>query len=539
MKPLDPRLVGRSHGVRSLLVLTAGLGLASAGTVIAQAVVIATLVDQLFSSRPLTHTAWALAGVFLVRGLLHWANSSVSERAAVTVKAELRHELANDLLDARRLGPAPDPAAVTAIMGPGFDAFDGYVSRFLPQLVLVCLVPPVVIATMFFVDPASAAIVAITLPLSVAFMVLIGLMTRDKLSRRWESLERLSLHFAQVLDGLVVLKLFGRRQERNLTAVGQRHRDETMRSLRLAFLSSLVLELVATLSVALVAVSVGLRVVDGGMDLRPALIVLLLAPEAYLPVRQLGMMFHDSTEGAAAVTVALDLLDHDRQTGGQNAPSLRTSTIRLSNVSVQHPSRSTPSLVIDELEIHPGEYVAVVGPTGCGKSTLLDVMLSFIVPTAGHITVAGTDLREIDPDQWRHQIAWVPQVPGLIAGTISDNVRLACAVASDVNVRQALDDAGAADLPLSRTVSEAGSDVSAGERRRIAVARALLRVRVGGAQLVLLDEPTAGLDDDREASVLASLAALDATVVVVAHRQATISAATRVIRVQTPTAVIA
>ena len=539
MKPLDPRLVSRSRGVRVLLGLTTGLGVLSAVTVIAQAVVIATVVDRLFTSSPLAGAAWLLAGIFVVRGFAHWASSAASERTAVKVKAELRHELANDLLDSRRIGPAPDPAAVTAIMGPGFDAFDGYVSRFLPQLVLACLVPPAVIVTMFFVDPVSAAVVAITLPLSVGFMVLIGMMTRDTISRRWESLERLSLHFAQVLDGLVVLKLFGRRQERSLVAVGRRHRDETMRSLRLAFLSSLVLELVATLSVALVAVSVGLRVVDGGMDLRPALIVLLLAPEAYLPVRQLGMMFHDSTEGAAVVNVALDLLDHDRQTGSQNAPSLRTSTIRLEAVTVQHPDRSIPSLLVDDVEIRPGEYVALVGSTGCGKSTLLDVILSFVAPTTGRITVAGTDLRDVDPDQWRHQIAWVPQVPGLVAGTIADNVRLACAVASDENVRQALADAGAADLPLSRSVAESGNDVSAGERRRIAVARALLRVRLAGANLVLLDEPTAGLDSAREAAVLASLAALDATVVVVAHRPETINAATRVIELSTPAAVTA
>ena len=539
MKPLDPRLVSRSRGVRVLLGLTTGLGVLSAAAIIAQAVVIAIVVDRLFTSEPLAGTAWLLAGIFVVRGFVHWSSSSVSERAAVKVKAELRHELADDLLDSRRIGPAPDPAAVTAIMGPGFDAFDGYVSRFLPQLVLTCLVPPAVIVAMFLVDSVSAAIVAITLPLSIGFMVLIGMMTRDKISRRWESLERLSLHFAQVLDGLVVLKLFGRRQERSLVAVGRRHREETMRSLRLAFLSSLVLELVATLSVALVAVSVGLRVVDGGMDLRPALIVLLLAPEAYLPVRQLGMMFHDSTEGAAVVNVALDLFDHDRQTGSQNAPSLRTSTIRLEAVSVQHPDRSMPSLLIDDVEIRPGEYVALVGPTGCGKSTLLDVILSFVAPSTGRITVAGTDLRDIDPDQWRHQIAWVPQVPGLFAGTIADNVRLACAVASDENVRQALADAGAADLPLSRTVAESGADVSAGERRRIAVARALLRVRMAGANLVLLDEPTAGLDSTREASVLASLAALDATVVVVAHRPETINAATRVITLSTPAPVTA
>ncbi len=534
MKPLDPRLVRRSHGVRALLGASAGLGVLSAGTIIVQAMVIATLVDQMFSARPLATTAWAIAGVFAIRALIHWAHSTVSEHAAVRVKAELRHELANDLLDPRRIGTTPDPAAVTAIMGPGFDAFDGYVSRFLPQLVLTCLVPPAVIVTMFLVDPVAALIVAVTLPLSIVFMVLIGMMTRDKLGQRWASLERLGLHFAQVLDGLVVLKLFGRRQERSLIDVGRRHRDETMRSLRLAILSSLVLELVATLSVALVAVSVGLRVVDGGMDLHPALIVLLLAPEAYLPVRQLGMMFHDSTEGAAAVNVALDLFEHDRQTGRQNAPSLRTSDIRIEHVSVQHPGRSVPSLLMPDERIRPGEFVAIVGPTGCGKSTFLDVMLSFVMPTTGQITVAGTDLREIDPEQWRHQIAWVPQLPGLIAGTVADNVRLACTVASDAHVRQALDDSGAADLPLSRTIAEGGSDVSAGERRRIAIARSLLRVRTGGAHLVLLDEPTAGLDSEREASVLATLAALDATVVVVAHRPETINAATRVIALSTP-----
>ena len=208
MKPLDRRLVRRSRGVRVLLGASAGLGVLSVGAVIAQAVLIATLVDQLFSGRQLAHTAWALAAIFAARALVQWGQSTVSERAAVGVKAELRHELADDLLDPRRVGPAPDPATITALMGPGLDAFDGYVSRFLPQLVLTCLVPPTVIAAMFVIDPLSAAIVAVTLPLSIVFMVLIGMMTRDNLSRRWESLDRLGLHFSQILDGLVVLKRF-------------------------------------------------------------------------------------------------------------------------------------------------------------------------------------------------------------------------------------------------------------------------------------------------------------------------------------------
>ncbi|MET0822003.1 MAG: thiol reductant ABC exporter subunit CydD [Aeromicrobium sp.] len=539
MRPLDPRLVRRSRGVRTLLVASTVLGVVISGTVIAQAVAIATLVAHLFAGAPLTPAAGAVATCFGVRAAAQWAHATVSERAASDVKAELRHDLADDLLDPRRLGPAPDPATVTAVMGPGFDAFDGYVSRFLPQLVLTCLVPPAVIVAMGVVDPLSAVIVAVTLPLSIVFMVLIGLMTRDRLSRRWDSLQRLGVHFAQVLDGLIVLKLFGRRQDRSIRDVGLRHRDETMRSLRLAFLSSLVLELVATLSVALVAVSVGLRVVDDSLGLRTALIVLLLAPEAYLPVRQLGMMFHDSTEGGEAVEQALELLEHDRHTGHLEAPDLSTSDIHLDDVTVQHGDRSAISLHVANEVVRPGDFVALVGPSGSGKSTLIDLLLSFVVPTSGRVTVAGTDLRSIDPVSWRRQVAWVPQVPGLVAGTVADNVQLACAEACDADVRQALDDVGAGDLPLDRVVEESGQNMSAGERRRIAVARALLRVRLGGARLVLLDEPTAGLDGQRESAVLHAVAALDATVVLVAHRPEAVSAAARVITVSAPVAVLA
>lgn len=531
MKPLDPRLVRRSRTVRRYLALGVVVGLLTALVVVAQAFLIADAVARLFDGRPALAAATAVGLCLAARAGLEWWHSTVSARAAVRLKAELRREVLDDLVDPRRLGPAPRSSRVITLLGPGLDAFDGYVGRFLPQTILASIVPGIVVLAVLLVDPLSALIIGLSLPLSIVFMVLVGLVTRDRLDRRWSALQRLGQHFANVLDGLVVLKVFGRDQVDGLRAVGERHRKETIRSLRVAFLSSLVLELVATLSVALVAVSVGLRVVDDRMTLQDALTVLLLAPEAYLPIRRLGAMFHDSTEGAEAVSETLELLDHDRHTGRLAPPDL--GALRFEQVRVEFAGRSTPALQIDDETIRPGEFVAVTGASGAGKSTLLDVLMSFVAPTSGRVMVGDTDLTDIDPELWRRCVAWVPQVPGVVDGTVEDNVRMANATASSDDVARALLDAGAADLLPGRHISESAHDISAGERRRIAIARALLRVRTAGATLVLLDEPTAGLDAGRENAVLISLRALRVTVVVVAHRPETIAAADRSIRLTT------
>lgn len=531
MKPLDPRLVRRSVTVRRYLALGVVLGLLTALVVVAQAFLIADAVTRLFDGRPALAAAPAVGVVLVARAGLDWWHSIVSARAAVQLKAELRREVLDDLVDPRRLGPAPRSSRIVTLLGPGFDAFDGYVGRFLPQTILASLIPGIVVIAVLGVDPLSALIIGLSLPLSIVFMVLVGLVTRGTLDRRWSALQRLGQHFANVLDGLVVLKVFGRDQVAGLRAVGERHRKETIRSLRIAFLSSLVLELVATLSVALVAVSVGLRVVDDRMSLQDALTVLLLAPEAYLPIRRLGAMFHDSTEGAEAVSEALTLLDHDRHTGHLPPPDV--ADLRFEQVTVDFPGRSRPALHIDDEAIRPGEFVAVTGASGAGKSTLLDVLMAFVAPATGRVMVGDRDLADIDPEQWRRRIAWVPQVPGIVDGTVEDNVRMANTMASTHDVARALADAGAADLSPARRISESAHDISAGERRRIAIARALLRVRTGGADLVLLDEPTAGLDAARENTVLISLRALQVTVVVVAHRPETIAAADRAIRLTT------
>lgn len=531
MAPLDPRLIRRSRGVRRLLLVSVGLGLATAATVIAVAYGVAEIVAHRFTGEPVAALAAAILAGLAMRAVVAWLHTAVSARAAATVKAELRHEVVEDLLDPRRVGPRPSSTGLVALLGPGLDAFDGYIGRFLPQVVLSALVPPLVIVAIASADLLSAAIIAVTLPMAIVFLVLVGLVTKDRVDRRWQALQRLGRHFADVLDGLTVLKVFGRRQEVGLREVGDRHRRETVRALRIAFLSSFVLELFATLSVALVAVSVGLRVVEGHLELGPALFVLLLAPEAFAPIKRLGSHFHDSTAGAEATVELLSLLDHDRHVGSAAAPDLRRAEIVLDGIVVRHDGRTEPSLAVGHARVRPGEFVAVTGPSGSGKSTLLSLLMGFERPSTGYVLIDDLDLAAIDLLTWREQIAWVPQVPGLIAGTIEDNVRLGDDVSTRDDVAAALRDAGAGDLRPDRIIDESGDDISAGERRRLAVARAVLRVRRGQAQLVLLDEPTAGLDTERELTVLETLRALGVTVIVVAHRPETIAAADRELRI--------
>ena len=531
MSALDPRLVRRSRAVRRYLVAGVVVGVLTALVVVAQAALIAAAVARLFAAGPVFTIAIGIALCFAVRAALHWVHTVASTHAAVGVKAELRHEIADDLLDPRRLGPQPNSARVVSLLGPGLNAFDGYVGRFLPQLILALIVPGLVVVTVLVIDPLSALIIGITLPLSVGFMILVGLHTRDTLDRRWAELERLGRHFADVLDGLLVLKTFGRRQEDGLHAVGRRHHDETMRTLRIAFLSALVLDLVATLSVALVAVSVGLRVVEDDLSLQRAMMILLLAPEAYLPIRRLGMSYHESTEGAAAVSDALDLLDHPRHSGSSDPDKIdMAADLVLEQVVVQHAGRTSPALFVNSERIRPGEFVAVTGASGSGKSTLLDLLLGFVQPASGRLLIGNAlNMNDVDPERWRRTLAWVPQFPALIEGTVADNVRMG-SDARATDILEALRDTGLAEMDPERWISESAGDVSDGERRRLAVARALLRVRTQRARLVLLDEPTAGLDARNERAILDALRSLPVTVVVVTHRPEIIAAADRVVR---------
>jgi thiol reductant ABC exporter CydD subunit len=371
-------------------------------------------------------------------------------------------------------------------------------------------------------------------------MILVGKATEASNAKRWDALTRLSHHFLDVVAGLQTLKVFGRAkaQADSVRRTTDRYRTTTMATLRVAFLSSLVLELIATLSVALVAVGVGVRLVDGGLDLRTGLLVIILAPEAYLPLRLVGARYHAAAEGLAATERTFAILDTPLAESGteRDIPDLhRNGAIHIHGVSVAHPGRPGHAPDGADLTARLGEIVVIVGPSGVGKTTLLSVLLGARQPDAGTVVVSGggrsVALAAVDVDQWRSQLAWVDQTPYLFGGTVADNVRLAQPTADDAAVRGALDAAGLATMPADRQVGEAGSALSAGERRRIAVARAVLRE----APLVLLDEPTAGLDADTERDVLATIATLatNSIVIMVSHRPTAISIADHVVEIGT------
>lgn len=533
MRPLDPRLLRRSRTVRRYLVAAVLLGGLTAVTVVAQAALLAHLVASGFSASTLpTGPLLALVGCLVGRGVLGHLAATTAARAAVGVRTELRHEVVDSLMDPRRTGPRPPSSRVATLLGPGLGRLDGYIGRFLPQLVLAAVVPGVVVVALLAVDLLTAVIVCLTVPLVIGFLVLVGLSTQDHLDRRWDELARLGRHFSDLASGVLTLRTFGRRSDRGLRVVGERHRRATVRSLRTAFLSALVLELFSTLSMALVAVATGLRIVGGDLDLATGLFVLLLAPEAYLPIRRLGLHYHDSTEGVAAAQEALDLLDR-RRSEGTRVPAAQP-VVELRDVTVERDGRL---LHLPDLRIEPGEVVAVTGPSGSGKSTLLAVLLGLVAPTEGSVMLGGVDAGVdgpggLDLPRWRARTAWVPQVPAVPAGTIAEAVRLGSPGADDDAVRAALAAAGAAELDPGRVVREGGADLSAGERRRVAVARAVLRCRTRPVDLLLLDEPTAGLDAAREAAVLEVLRDLGPAVVVVAHHRRAIEAADRVVGVR-------
>jgi thiol reductant ABC exporter CydD subunit len=536
---VDPRLLRRARATRGYLVAGIAVGTVTAAVIVGQAWLLATAIAGTFARRDLsavTATIWPLVGVFVARGLLSWLNSVLAQRSAAAVKSQLRTEImAARLRQPGAAGPdggTLDGAGLVAVLTQGLDALDGYVGRYLPQLVLAATVPLVVGVAILTADWVSAVVVALTLPLIPLFMVLVGWLTQTRVRRRAAVQQRLAHHFADLVAGLPTLQVFGRAkaQAEGLRRTGEAHRRETMATLRVSFLSALVLELLATLSVAIVAVGIGLRVVDGNLTLMIGLFVLILAPEAYLPLRQVGVHYHDSADGVAAAERAFDLIDAaPPATGTRGVPDLTSAVIEVDGVGVTYPGAAAPALRDVRLLLGPGEIVAIGGDSGAGKSTLVAVLLGFLEPSAGRVLVGGVPLDELDPVAWRASLAWVPQQPGLVAGTIADNVRLGAPEAPAVRVRSALRRAGAGELDPERVLAAGGEGLSAGEVRRVALARALVRIDCAGGELLVLDEPTAGLDADAELVVLDELRRLGVGALVVSHRPAVLAAADRVV----------
>ncbi|MEV5142293.1 thiol reductant ABC exporter subunit CydD [Streptomyces syringium] len=542
MKPVDPRLIRYAAATRFFLAASVVLGLAGAGLVIAQAMLIAEVVTGAFQygrgTGDLGTQLVLLAAVAVGRAAVSWLTELAAHRASAAVKSELRRRL---LAHAARLGPSwlatRRTGELTALATRGVDALDDYFARYLPQLGLAVVVPVAVLARIVTADWVSALVIVLTLPLIPLFMVLIGWATQSRMDKQWRLLSRLSGHFLDVVAGLPTLKVFGRAkaQAESIRAITADYRRATLRTLRLAFLSSFALELLATLSVALVAVGIGMRLVHGELDLSTGLMVLVLAPEAYLPLRQVGAQYHAAAEGLAAADEVFAVLETEPAPAGTRpAPDARSAALSVEALVVRHAGRAEPSLPEVSFDVRPGETVALVGPSGAGKTTLLNVLLGFVRPTAGRVCVGGADLSSLSPESWRDQVAWVPQRPRLFAGTVAENVRLARPDATDAQVRDALRAAGALDFVsmlhhgTDTRLGEDGAGLSAGQRQRLALARAFLADR----PVLLLDEPTASLDGETEAAVVEAVRRLAAgrTVLLVAHRPALLAVADRVVR---------
>jgi ATP-binding cassette, subfamily C, bacterial CydCD len=539
---VDPRLLRYTHRTRRFLFFTVGLGGVTAGLVLAQAWLIAnTISDVLVRHDGLTAVRMLvvlLAVVIVGRAVVAWLGELAANRASASAKSELRNALVDRIA---RLGPAgldrEQSGRLVMVATTGIDALDSYFARYVPQLFLAVIVPVTVVVVVSGADWISAMIIAVTIPLIPLFLSLVGASTKVRMARQARLLHRLAGHFLEVVAGLPTLKVFGRAkaQVEAVRAVTDQYRKATMATLKVAFLSSLILELLATVSVALVAVAVGLRLLGGHLSLATALFVLVLAPEAYLPLRLLGTNYHASAEGMQAIGDVVAVLERPVPAAGsrRDVPDPSTSALRVENLEVCYPGRMLPALSGLTLEIDPGEILAVAGPSGCGKSTLLSVLLGLAPPWTGSVRIGGVGLTELDPDAWRTQVAWVPQRTHLFARSIADNVRLGRPDATDEAVRTAITDAGldevVARLPdgAGTVLGSDGSGLSAGERQRVALARAFVR----DAPLLLLDEPTAGLDGGTEESVLAAVRRLmvGRTVVIVAHRTSLLAEADRVV----------
>ena len=554
MRPVDPRLLRYARAARGYLTAAVLLGVVVTGTVVAQAELLARL---LAGAARGTHPAvWAAAliallAVVAIRAAAAYGGEVAALRAAAAVKSQLRRGLAGHL---QRLGPSwldrQQPGEITTVATRGLDGLDPYFARYLPQLVLACLVPAAVLATVAAADWISAVIIAVTLPLIPVFAVLVGLHTQARTQRQWRLLARLGGHFLDVVEGLPTLKLFGRAKPQAdvIREVTEGYRSATMATLRVAFLSALVLELAAALATALVAVEVGLRLLAGHLGYQTALLVLLLTPEAYLPLRAVGTHFHASMEGVTAARRVCDILDTRPASAGGAAPKtreaggpadsgpgcdLRYDDITLDAVQLTYPGRERPALDGISLTIRPGDRIALTGPSGSGKSSLLGLLLRFTEPTAGTITAGSADLARVDAGNWRRQVAWVPQRPYLFAATVADNIALGQPDASREDIARAARLAGAdafiEALPhrYDTALGEQALRLSAGQRQRIAVARAFLQ----DAPLLLLDEPTAHLDPVVARQILEVIQTLmtGRTVLLVTHRHAWQGGASRVL----------
>ncbi|WP_458688052.1 ABC transporter ATP-binding protein/permease [Nocardia tengchongensis] len=599
-RPVDPRLWRHARSARRYLGLSVGLSLVTTGCIVIGALALARVLagvitepgQRRIGSWTVELVVFALA--VLCRVAATWWQSRLAHRAGAQVVAELETAAlaAGAQLPPRELESRRTELAV--VVGSGLSGLRAYLAGYLPALILACLVPPVVLAVIAVHDWVSGAIIAVTLPLIPIFMILIGLLTQGKSADTLTATTRLSDQLLDLFAGMPTLRALGRETGRPATGtskaavtadadtdhaagpgipprsmagrvreLGDTLHHRTMSALRLAFLSSMVLEMLATLCVALVAVSIGMRLVFGHMGLHAGLLALILAPEVYLPLRAVGERFHAAQDGIAAAERAFAILEPDSGpvdpagssdgTGTGPAAATRSTAasppsspcrnlhgrIEIRGVSVFARDGYAPRDL--SAVLRPGAVTVLTGPNGCGKSTALQAVLGLIAPDTGTVTVDGTPVPELDPDEFWSYVAWLPQRPVLIPGTLranlellgppsgADQIEAACAATGFDAVLDTLPDR------WDTVVGAGGIGLSLGQRQRLALTRTLAAPR----SILLLDEPTAHLDDTSEATVLAALvdrARAGATVVVVAHRPSVLAIADHVVEVHADSA---
>ncbi|MFJ2754542.1 thiol reductant ABC exporter subunit CydD [Nocardioides sp. NPDC087217] len=541
MRPNDPRLRAQLSVARRPLAVVVAAGVLGAVLLIAQTyAVTGLLISAIRDTGSVSGWALAVVAVFAGRALVGVVSDVAGARAAGVVGADLRRRVVGAILRGR----SESSGSLSALATRGVSAAEPYLTRYVPALVLACVLPVMVLAVIVWTDPLSGLIVGLTLPLIPIFGVLVGLATRDQAASQWRAMSALAGHFLDVMKGLPTLVAFGRAtaQSRVIASITDRYRRRTLETLKIAFASSAVLELVATISVALVAVIIGVRLAAGSVDLQTALVVLLLAPEAYWPLRRVGTEFHAAAEGTATLEATADLSRDVTRVGRDvtdchlDRPERRLG-MSLDEVGVTYPGRERPALAPVSATVPARGITAIVGPSGCGKSTLLATIAGLHETYAGSVELDGQT--PAAGDEWRRRFAYLPQRPVFVSGTIADNLRLGSSEATESDLwrvlkRVALADR-IADLPggLGADLAEDGRSLSAGERARLALARVVLSDR----SWILLDEPTAHLDPDTERIIADTVADLarDRAVVLVAHREALIDIADQVITLSAET----